>query len=351
MLVSGVTIIDELEAYLANLVAEDKFSGAVLVGRNDKILFAQAYGLASKAFNVPNRTDTKFNLASMNKMFTGVAIAQLAQQGKLSFNDRISIHLPSYPFEVANHITIHHLLTHTSGLGSYWNSKRAATWTNLRSINDYLPLFIHEPLLSEPGSRWAYSNAGYIVLGAIIEAVSNQNYFDYVRNNIYKVAGMPNTDAYDLDYDVPNLAIGYTNLNAKGQTIPGPRRNNLFMHVIKGGPAGGGFSTVEDLFRFNLALRSHQLLTTRFTEVVTTGKVVVGAAPTKYAYGFVDTQVLGNRVIGHNGNFPGISAQIDMYWNNGYTVVVLSNYDPARGAEPVISKLRELISKGRDQDL
>src|SRR5215213_3494776 len=108
----------ELDTFIQELVAQDKFSGAVLMAKDDRPIFQKAYGLASKEFNVPNQTNTKFNLASMGKMFTGIAVAQLAEQGKLSFNDLIAKHLPDYPKEVAGRVTIHHLLTHTSGMGS-----------------------------------------------------------------------------------------------------------------------------------------------------------------------------------------------------------------------------------------
>ena len=120
---SDSTFAKEIDIFIKALVAEDKFSGAVLIAKDDKPIFQKAYGLASKEFNVPNQTNTKFNVASMGKMFTGVVVAQLAEQGKLSFNDFIGKHLPDYPKEVAGRVTVHHLLTHTSGLGSYWKDE------------------------------------------------------------------------------------------------------------------------------------------------------------------------------------------------------------------------------------
>lgn len=342
---SQAEAIAELSAFMERLVAADAFSGAVLVAKDGAPLFKQAYGLASMAFGVPNRVDTKFNLGSMNKMFTGVAIAQLAQQGRLSFDDTIAKHLPDYPQHVAEKVTIHHLLTHTAGLGSYWNEKFESSKARLRSVADFLPLFIDDPLEFEPGAQWSYSNAGFIVLGAIVERVSGQSYFDYVREHIYQPAGMPNTDAYELDQDVPNLAIGYTYAAIDGRPDLSLRRNNLFLHVVKGGPAGGGFSTVEDLQAFDRALRAHVLLNPEYTATVTAGKVAVPGDPdAQYAYGFEDRRVGDHRVVGHGGGFPGINSDLNVYLDLGYTVAVMSNYDPP-AAQRVSARMRELIAR------
>src|SRR5207248_10392873 len=144
----------------------------------------------------------------------------------------------------------------TSGIGDYFNDKyMEASKDRFRAIADYFPLFVDKPLAFEPGQQFRYSNAGFMVLGAVVEKVSGQDYFDYVRQQIYQPAGMINTDAYEMDHDTPNLAIGYTSRAPRGGSQLGERQNNLFLHVVKGGPAGGGFSTVEDLLRFDVALR------------------------------------------------------------------------------------------------
>jgi CubicO group peptidase (beta-lactamase class C family) len=146
-------IVCGLAAHVDTLVAADIFSGAVLLARDGVPLFSAARGLASVAFAVPMRLDTKMNLGSMNKMFTAVAIIQLMEQGKLALGDCISTYLPTYPRAVADRVTIHHLLTHTAGLGSYCNDKFEATKARLRTVNDFLPLFIDDPLDFEPGER------------------------------------------------------------------------------------------------------------------------------------------------------------------------------------------------------
>ena len=330
-----------LASYLDELAKEDEFSGVVLIAKDGKPVFERAYGLANKAKNIRNNIDTKFNLGSMNKMFTAVAIAQLAQAGKLSFEETIGKYLPDYPNkDVADKVTVHHLLTHTSGLGSYWNAKFEAKKASIKTVSDYLSLFADEPGTVDPGKTFRYSNSGFIVLGAIIEKVSGQNYYDYVSEHIYKPAGMKQTGAYEMTAETPNLAMGYT---TEGSGAPG-RRENAATRPNRGGPAGGGYSTAEDLMRFHTALREHKLLDQKYTDLVTTGKVPMGGA--KYAYGFGDEVINGKRVFGHNGGAQGIASDLSMYADLGYTSVVMTNYDPPL-MMPVVKRIREMITQSR----
>lgn len=314
-----------LHDYLSAKAAEDRFSGAILLAR-DSIVLLKAYGEASRQYHVPNRTDTKFNLGSMNKMFTGVAIAQLAQQGKLAFTDTVGTYLPEYPNErVRNEVTIHQLLTHTSGMGSYWQELFDTTYWELNTTKDLASIFWNKPLEFKPGERFNYSNCGPVVLGLIIEAVSNLSYDDYIRQFITGPAGMINTDCYRVDEPVANLAIGYTQTDYQGNPTD-TWRANFYMHAVKGGPAGGGFSTVEDLFRFHQALRDHVLLDPEHTELVITGKVPMGP-DMSYGYLFGDKTFDNWRIVGHSGGAPGINAILDMYWDQGWTVAVMANCD------------------------
>ena len=337
-------LIKALSAYLEDAAANDRFSGTVLIAKNGDPLFKKAYGFANKDKSIPNSVDTKFDLGSMNKMFTAVAIAQLVERGKLSFTDTVGKVLPDYPNKsVAEKVTVHHLLTHTSGMGSYFNEKFRANLGNLRKVSDYLPLFANDPLAFEPGTKWQYSNSGFTVLGAIIEKVSGQSYFDYVKENIFKPAGMVNTDSFERDKETPNLAIGYTKAGPDGRPDPAAtRRANSTMRPAKGSPAGGGYSTVDDLLKFSIALRDHKLLSKKSTELITTGKVEMGGSGRKYGYGFGEDFSSGRRIIGHNGGGPGIGANFDMLTDTGYTVVVLGNYDPP-AMMPVVMKIRELL--------
>ena len=333
-------ILEYLNTYLDDQVMADRFSGAVMVARDGTPIFARAYGMANKAFDIPNRVETKFNLGSMNKMFTAIAVAQLAEKGKLSFHDTVGKHLNDYPNkDVANKVTIHHLLTHTSGMGDILTEEfDKSSKASFRAVSDYFPLFVNELLKFEPGQDWEYSNAGFILLGAIIEKVSGQSYFDYMRESLYESAGMTSTDCYEMDQPVPNLAIGYTRKRPSQSW-----KSNLYLHLFKGGPAGGGFSTVEDLLKFDIALRNHKLLSPESTELVLMGKVMMpGGSGAKYAYGFYDENLNGHRIVGHSGGYFGISSHFDIYLDLGYTVAVMSNYDPP-AATRIIRRLRGMF--------
>jgi CubicO group peptidase (beta-lactamase class C family) len=330
-------IIEPLRAHLKQLAALDQFSGSVVVAKDGAPFFEDACGLADIAHQAPNKVDTRFNLGSMNKMFTAVATGRLVAMGKLGLSDTVGTHLPAYPNRlVAEIVTVHHLLCHTSGLGDYFTPEFfAASRERCRTVKDFLPLFVDRPLAFAPGLDFQYSNAGYVVLGALIEAVSGRDYFDYVREEVYERAGMRDTDSYELDRATPNLATGYTG-------APGcDRRNNLFMHVIKGTPAGGGFSTAPDLIRFARGLQGHELLPADLTELFLAGKIESGR-DRKYGYGFVEERIGEVRIVGHAGGFAGLSAQLDMYPELGFSAAVLSNYDPPAAAQ-VAGRIRELI--------
>jgi CubicO group peptidase (beta-lactamase class C family) len=343
--VDDAALAKEMETFMADLAAKDQFSGAVLISRAGRVVFQGAWGLASRSFQAPNRLDTKFNLGSMNKMFTAVAVSQLAQRGKLAFEDKVGKHLPDWPnAAVRDEVTIHQLLTHTSGMGSYFNDAylRAAK-ERFRKVKDYRPLYAAEALRFEPGSQWFYSNSGFMLLGEIVEAVSGTDYFDYVREHITGPLSMAGTDCYEMDRDTENLAIGYTSEGP--QPLAGTDKwNNLYLHVVKGGPAGGCFSTVSDLVRFAEGLRSEKLLNAQYTAILTEGKATPdpGNPDGRYAYGIGERKYPSERVVGHGGGFAGINGKLDIYWNSGYAVAVLSNYDPP-AAETVAEWIRKRI--------
>jgi CubicO group peptidase (beta-lactamase class C family) len=331
--VSRAQIRHELERHAAFAAARDLFSGVVLVAEDNRVLFHHAYGMGEQSFQSPNRLDTRFNLGSLDKMFTGVAIGQLVAAGKMSFTNKLSALLPDYPNrEVADKVTVHQLLTHTSGLGDALKPEMREKKKQFRALRDYFRLFVNEPLSFEPGTGWRYSNAGYLVLGVIIEKVSGQSYFDYVREHIFNPVGMTNTGYFELDQVVPNLAIGYARFEDDALGI-GPRHNNGVFLGYKGSSAGGGYSTAPDLLRFARALREHRLLSPAMTEEVTSGKVA--AARDQYAYGFWDwRKQFGCDVRGNSGGGPssGIDSELHIFWEGPYTVVVMSNYDPPGGS-------------------
>ncbi len=198
--------------------------------------------------------ETRFNLGSINKIFTKTAIAQLAAAGKLALSDTIRKHLPRYGAPYADRVTILQLLNFSSGMGDIFGAKWDATpKERLRTLADYLPLFENDPLKFEPGTSHAYSNAGYVVLGLIIEAASGQDYYTYVRENIFRPAGMADSDSYASDDTVKNRAVGYTKEGGGGQ------RSNAFQRPARGSSAGGGYSTVRDLLKFGAALKAGKL--------------------------------------------------------------------------------------------
>jgi CubicO group peptidase (beta-lactamase class C family) len=337
---SDAQIAKELEAFVQKLASADVFSGTVLLAKGDQVIFKRAYGVANKDFNAPNTVETKFNLGSMNKMLTSVAIAQLVEKGKISLDDPL-VKFVEFPDKAAaEKIKIKHLLTHTSGLGSYFNQKfMESSRARFRTVDQMLELAKDEKLQFEPGTRWAYSNTGMLVLGKVIEQATGQNYFDYIRENIYRPAGMTNSDSYDLDRVNTNLAVGYEKEYSNGGTR---FRNNIFEHVIRGGPAGGGYSTVEDLYRFALALQGGKLVGTESVKQLLSAKPELNSPG--YGYGFQISVAQG--IAGHGGGFPGISSNLDMFLNAGYTAVVLANYGGA--SQPVVEKIRELVLSGRE---
>ncbi len=336
-------IAQELGAYVQRLAKQDAFSGTVLLAKDGKTLLTLAVGQANRDFRAPNTIDTKFNLGSMNKMFTAVAVLQLAEQGKLSLDDKLAKHLDTswLSQDILDRVTIRQLLSHTSGLGSYFNEVFERTSrSHFRVVNDYKPLVVNETLAFEPGTEQRYSNTGMLIAGAVVEKAGGTDYFDYIRQHVTGPAGMTATDCYQLDKVNENLAVGYERLSTPTGT---EYFNNIFAHVFRGGPAGGGYSTVTDLLRFDQALRDGKLL--KKESLASAWTPIQAAHSFNYGLGFFVEQTPAGRAVGHGGDFAGISAQFRMYLDSGYTVAVLSNYD---GAAPLVeAKARELIVQGR----
>jgi len=337
------SLLEKLDEFITETVTAEKFSGCVLLAKDGKSFFKKAYGFASRRFWVPNKVDTKFSLGSMNKMFTTIAVAQLVEEGKLSYKDKVGKYLSDEWIKPENgeKVTIHHLLTHTSGLGDFFSTIFfQASKLLFLSVNDYQILVRDMELKFEPGTSWSYSNAGFIILGAIIEKVAEMDYFNYIRENIYKKANMINSDCYEMYKPVPNLAIGYQ----KRKTEDGSEhwQNNLFYHEVKGCPAGGGFSTVEDLLNFDIALRSGTLVSQESWKLLITERAGPPEGNKKWGYGFIieNNEKLG-RIVGHGGGFFGISSVLDMYLDTGYTLVIMSNYGD--GVEVVYGEIQKVI--------
>ena len=314
-----------VEALLRQRAAADRFSGAAIVAKDDRVLFANAYGLADRERSIENTLETRFRIGSMNKMFTAVATLQLVEAGKLALDDPVGKHLRAYPNqEVATKVTVRHLLTHTGGTGDIFGPDLAHMYWTLREHSDYVKLYGWRAPRFEPGTRFEYSNYGFVLLGAIVEAVSGESYYDYVRDHVFGPAGMTSTDSLPESEEVPNRSIGYMRPYPGAESV----QPNTLMLPWRGTAAGGGYSTVGDLARFAEALTSHELLSADSTQLLVTGKVALGPG-ISYAFGFFDLRDQdGNGSVGHGGGFPGMNGDLRIYPESGYVVAVLANVDP-----------------------
>ena len=237
---SAAELSQEVEAKLEALAQKGEFSGAALIAKEGKPVWQKAFGLQDREKKIPANLETRFRIGSMNKMFTSVAIAQLVEAGKLKFDDKVDAVLPDYPKpEVAKKITVAQLLTHTSGLGDIFGPAFFEKKDTLHELKDYLPLFVEQPLGFEPGARWSYSNAGFIVLGLIVEKLSGENYYDYVQKHIYEPAGMTASGSTPKTERPENLAVGYMR-DPSGKIVP-----NWDTLPFRGMSAGG-VSTVAE---------------------------------------------------------------------------------------------------------
>jgi D-alanyl-D-alanine carboxypeptidase len=316
--------IADLKATLGRTATTGEFSGAVLITKNGNVHFSRAYGLADRKRRIPNTLDTRFRIGSMNKMFTAVAILQLVEAGKIELSAPLGKYLTDYPNkDVASKVTIHQLLTHTGGTGDIFGPDFDAHRKELRTLGDYVDLYSKRGLEFEPGSRWSYSNYGFILLGVVIEKVTGQSYYDYVQEHIYEPAGMTRTGSLSENQAVPDRSLGYTKPPGTTKWVP-----NTDTLPFRGTSAGGGYSTVTDLARFASALTSHKLLRPTSTVRLITGKVDVFRGE-KYAYGFGDRRDRSGRgSVGHGGGAPGMTGDLRIYPRTGYVVAVLANIDP-----------------------
>ncbi|HJT16990.1 MAG TPA: serine hydrolase [Thermoanaerobaculia bacterium] len=309
-MLTALLLATTLAANLAKAANDHNFSGVILLADHGKIEMQKAWGFQDAAQKVPNNVDTKFNLGSINKIFTQVAIAQLAAAGKLQLDDTMRKHLPDYPSPVADEITIRELVDHRSGLGDFFGPEfRAAPPSKIRKLSDYLPLFVNKPLEFKPGTDQRYSNAGYIVLGLIIEKESGQSYYNYVRNHIFKPLRMTNTDSYAIDDKVANRAEPVSKNGPAG--LPG-----------RGSSAGGGYSTAGDLLRFANALQSGKLLDAKWTDWVFHGS---------------------EHRLAIAGGSPGVNGVLMIA--PPHTLIVLANQDPPAAMQ--IAEASGLMPQGR----
>jgi len=312
------SLTDSITLIMSQLKGYDLFSGTVLIAHGKQVIFQYACGDAIKERGIPNSINTKFNLGSMNKMFTSVAAMQLSEQRKLNLSDPISKYLDStwLPLALSRRIQIRHLMSHTSGLGDFFGPHfSSAPRRDFKKLNAFKRFLNIETLAFEPGTKWKYSNTGMLLLGAIIEKVSGEDYFEYVRRHIYEKANMKVAGAYDVNDGVSDIAVGY---------IPKPDGkydNNMQSIFTIASPAGGGYANADDLHKFFLALTSEKLISHPSLALITS---VQNSQP--YGYGFQIWDSGKRKIFGHSGGADGINAVQYMLPAENWTIIVLSNY-------------------------
>lgn len=313
---SAQDIASKIDEYMKAQVKVNRFSGSILVARDGQVLVSKGYGMANVEHDIPNTPQTKFRLGSITKQFTAAAILLLEERGKLSVQDSVCTYVPECP-PAWQEITIHHLLTHTSGI------------PNFTSFPDYLKTmmvpsppastlerFKSKPLDFKPGERMSYSNSGYIVLGYIIEKVTGESYDAFIRKNIFEPLKMVNT-GYDVSSQIlKHRAAGYAR---QGEGLI----NAAYIDMTIPHAAGALYSTVEDLYIWDQALSSGRLLSKASLDKMFT------PFKNNYAYGWTVTTQFNRKVIGHGGGINGFATFIARYPDDKTFVVVLSNLEGA----------------------
>jgi len=316
-------VVNQIQEYLDTQKKQDCFSGCVLIAKDGKPLFTTSAGFASKRFNALNNVDTKFNLGSINKSFTAVAILQLVESGKINIDDPIIKYLDIFPAEIASKVKIRHLLMMNSGWGDYWNNPYYLQHQNeLRGVSEYMQFIKDIPLDFEPGTQNQHSNTGFEVAGAIIEKVSGMDYFEYIRKRIYQPASMLNSDSFDRDSDIPNLATGYTKMHSLDSLKTNWFWNNTYILSPRGTPSGGGYSTVGDMLKYDNAFRSGKLVGKAYIDFMSNGM-----------QGNIGDVYVPQKTLRSAGAAPGISAFYARDNKTGYTIIILCNIDPPGAME------------------
>ncbi|MCB9136003.1 MAG: beta-lactamase family protein [Anaerolineales bacterium] len=343
-----------LDDYFQSLAAQDEFSGVVQVTRGDEILFTGAYGYASRAWGVKNTLETRFDTASLTKLFTAVATLQLVELGHISLETRVMDFLGLMDTAISPEVNVYHLLTHTSGIGDDADEEAGELYEDLWKTKpnyavtqtvDFLPQFIHKPPNFSPGQGCRYCNVGYVLLGLVIERVSGMAYRDYVRERIFVPAGMDRAGFFRMDRVNENVAEGADPLRDEAGRCVGWKRN-IYSYPPIGSPDAGAHVTAGDLQKFLRAVQSGQLLFPAQAQAFLTPQVLHSHRDgwdMKYGMGLwfnanPDGEVVYYQKEGIN---PGTSAILRHYPKTGTTVILLSNLEdgvwaPARKIHEVL---------------
>lgn len=317
---SEADALQALELKLKELEAEGKFSGAVIIAKDGAPIFKKASGMSDVEHQIPNQLDTRFNIGSMNKMFTAVAILQLAEKGKLNVKDPVGKYVEGLDPELAK-VTLDQLLTHTGAVGDIFVPEIEQHNNDVLEIKDYVAILKDRKLSGTPGTEWEYSNYGFILLGAVVEKASGKGYYDYVRENIYSPLGMNQSDSYLKTDQIENRASGYFKKE-------GVLQNNVATLPMRGSSAGGGYSTAEDLLKFANGLP--KLLNKESLELISHRKEVA-ADGSRYGLGFMGGEEAGHWY-GHTGRSTGLNTELRIYPESGYVISVVANLGPPAAA-------------------
>lgn len=317
-----------IDSYLNQETSAGRFSGSVLAAKGGAIVLSKGYGLANAEHDVPNRPETKFRLGSITKQFAAVSILQLAEKGKLTLEDPVSKWMDGAP-SAWERITIHHLLSHTSGIPGFTEfPDYRSTMMRKSRPEETLKRVTGKPLDFDPGTRWKYSNSGYTLLGFIVERASGMPWEDYVRKNIFDPAGMNDSD-HDSDETVlKHRAAGYSG-------PPAGRRNAVFIDMTIPIGAGDLYSTVLDLYKWDRVLHTDKLLTAASRRKMWT-PVLNG-----YAYGW-QTADKPRRTVMHGGGINGFATSINRYPDDDAVVIVLANLENAP-VGPIANNVTKLL--------
>jgi CubicO group peptidase (beta-lactamase class C family) len=319
--------LQEIGSYLKRLADADIFSGVVVIARDGQPVFSQAYGYADRERKIPNTLSTPFLLGSLNKLFTGLAIGQLVERGKLSYDDPLSKFLPDYPDpESAKQIQIKHLLSHTSGLATGFTSKAYHdSLDRMVTVQALLDAGDRQPPKFKPGTQWAYSNFGFVLLGRIIEIVTGEDYYEYMLRNVFAPAGMTSASFPMLPRTgVATVPMAYPyEVEFTGERLL--YANKLGAEFRRGGPSCCGVASALDLMALAKALPSGQVVKPETFHLHSTAKPELGAP--YYGYGFaVGIRRSNDRLlVGHGGNASGQCTEFGSLRGTPYTITVLSN--------------------------
>lgn len=297
-----------------------QFNGSALVAENGKIIYKGAFGSANMEWNIPNTPDTKFRLGSITKQFTATVILQLVEQGKIKLDAKLTDYLPEYRKDTGDKVTIHHLLTHTSGIPSY--TSQPGFFENVSrnpyKVDEFVKKYASGDLEFEPGSRYFYNNSGYFLLGAIIERVTGKPYEQVLKANIFDPVGMTNTGYDHHDTIISKRASGY-------RKTPDSYTNAPYLDMSIPYAAGSLYSTVEDLYLWDQALYTDKLLSTQ------SKALMYKPFLEEYGYGWVVTNASFKQndqpvqVITHDGGINGFTTTIVRFPKEKHLIVMLDN--------------------------